>query len=594
MNTHISELQNQKALEKRVIRTDLLDFDYSKQRINDKAIDYLLDIPNLINLKDLLDVLFRGDAHNPSEDRAVSHTIYRDKTLNEKFEIIFTERERIKSFLEQNSSSLNFKNLICLSIGGSRLGPELLNEFQALDGPVNIYFCSSYDLLELKDILRNCNQSETLIFASSKSFETSEILKNLDYVKLWYGEKPDIDFYEYLYAISANVSSMNAYGIKKCNQFQVLDSLGGRFSIWSSISLPAFINSNFDSYLELLEGARLADIHTKEASWESNIPVMMALLSVWNTNSLNINNHGIFTYNFRLRSLTKYISQLSMESNGKSINFESKDDEFAGGGTKTSRIYYGGYEYAVSCSYAAGFVSGYRAKGFVADGLVNPNGENYPGFFLGERNIPDGTNTDNYIWYHGRPGAAAFQIKVGGSIGTLDIKDGRITVPNGSLTIPSIQFASADDGFFHDSNGINVVVNNYTDFLFKDGGEFHADADVIAFSTTISDERLKDEVKTIEFALDKINNLRGVEYVWNKGGRKGQKDLGVIAQEVEKVIPEVVRDKEMPLMDDSGETYKTVDYEKLTALLIEGVKEQQKQIDELKEEIKELKDGSAS
>ena len=213
MNTHISELQNQKALEKRVIRTDLLDFDYSKQRINDKAIDYLLDIPNLINLKDLLDVLFRGDAHNPSEDRAVSHTIYRDKTLNEKFEIIFTERERIKSFLEQNSSSLNFKNLICLSIGGSRLGPELLNEFQALDGPVNIYFCSSYDLLELKDILRNCNQSETLIFASSKSFETSEILKNLDYVKLWYGEKPDIDFYEYLYAISANVSSMNAYGI---------------------------------------------------------------------------------------------------------------------------------------------------------------------------------------------------------------------------------------------------------------------------------------------------------------------------------------------------------------------------------------------
>ena len=156
MNTHISELQNHKALEKRVIRTDLLDFDYSKQRINDKAIDYLLDIPNLINLKDLLDVLFRGDAHNPSEDRAVSHTIYRDKTLNEKFEIIFTERERIKSFLEQTSSSLNFKNLICLSIGGSRLGPELLNEFQALDGPVNIYFCSSYDLLELKDILRNC------------------------------------------------------------------------------------------------------------------------------------------------------------------------------------------------------------------------------------------------------------------------------------------------------------------------------------------------------------------------------------------------------------------------------------------------------
>ena len=168
-----------------------------------------------------------------------------------------------------------------------------------------------------------------------------------------------------------------------------------------------------------------------------------------------------------------------------------------------------------------------------------------------------------------------------------------IFAANGSGTTPSICFTSTDDGFYHDTNGINLMVNNAHDFLFKNGGEFHADADVLAFSTTTSDERLKDDVKTIEFALDKINNLRGVEYVWNKGGRKGQKDLGVIAQEVEKVIPEIVRDKEMPLMDDSGKTYKTVDYEKLTAVLIEGMKEQQKQINELKEEIKELKDGSS-
>ncbi len=337
-NTHISEIQRYKDLQKSVINNDLLDFDYSKQRINDEAIEYLLEIPNLINLKESLNRLFKGEVNNPSEDKAVSHTLYRNKTSNKEFELIFTERERIKSFLEKNASSLKFKNLICLSIGGSRLGPELLNEFQALDGPVNIYFCSSYDLLELRDVLRNCNQNETVIFASSKSFQTSEILKNLDYVKSWYEEKPDIDFYEHLYAISANVSSMSAYGINKSNQFQVLDSLGGRFSIWSSISLPAFINSNFDSYLELLEGARLADEHTKEASWQSNIPVLMALLSVWNTSSLNINNHGIFTYNFRLRSLTKYISQLSMESNGKSMNFESKESYFL-----TSPLIWGGY-----------------------------------------------------------------------------------------------------------------------------------------------------------------------------------------------------------------------------------------------------------
>ena len=131
---------------------------------------------------------------------------------------------------------------------------------------------------------------------------------------------------------------MTAFGIKQNNQFIVLDSLGGRFSLWSSISLPAFVNSNYDSYQRFLEGAQLADEHTSLSSWESNIPVIMALLSIWNTNSLNINNHGIFTYSFRLRSLTKYIAQLAMESNGKSVNFQLEESPF-----KTTPLIWGGY-----------------------------------------------------------------------------------------------------------------------------------------------------------------------------------------------------------------------------------------------------------
>jgi len=336
-NTHISDLHNDDN-DSRVIKTDLLNFDYSKQRVNYQALDYLLQIPDLIGLNDLLEALFNGEAHNPSEDRQVSHTIYRRKNLNENYQVISKERERIRSFLNQNAVNLNFKNLICLSIGGSRLGPELLSEFQSLGGPVNIYFCSSYDLLELGDVLKNCNQSETIIFASSKSFETLEIIKNLDYVKSWYEQNSNVDFHDHLFGISANVQAMTAYGIKKSNQFKVLDSIGGRFSIWSSISLPAFINSNFESYLDLLEGARIADDHTSKSAWISNIPVIMALLSVWNTSALNINNHGIFTYNFRLRSITKYISQLSMESNGKSINFQLKESPFL-----TSPLIWGGY-----------------------------------------------------------------------------------------------------------------------------------------------------------------------------------------------------------------------------------------------------------
>jgi hypothetical protein len=163
--------------------------------------------------------------------------------------------------------------------------------------------------------------------------------------------------------------------------------------------------------------------------------------------------------------------------------------------------------------------------------------------------------------------------------------------PNGSESAPSFQFNTAHDGFFHDS-GIKVITNNSVDFLFGDSGDFHADADVVAYSTSVSDKKLKDNIKTIEFGLDKIKNLRGVEFTWNNGGREGQRDIGLIAQEIEKVIPEVVREKEMPLMDNSGKKYKTIDYDKITAVLIEAVKEQQEQIDELKRQVKELRDGS--
>ena len=336
--THISELVFNKDLEKSVIKSDLLNFDYSKQRINYEAMDFLLQIPDLINLKDSLEALFLGQVSNPSEDRGVCHTLYRNKTLPKNFELISTERERIKSFLEKSTASLKFTNLIYLGIGGSRLGPELLSEFQSINEPVNIFFCSSYDLLELKDALCNCKQSETIVFASSKSFKTSEILKNLDYIKCWFAEDPEINFEDQLFGISSNTSAMDNYGIKKSNQYLILDSLGGRFSIWSSVSLPAFANSGYESYLKLLEGAYLADEYTNSTPWKYNISVIMALLNVWNATSLGINNHGVFTYNFRLRSLTRYIAQLTMESNGKSINFESKESPFA-----TTPLIWGGY-----------------------------------------------------------------------------------------------------------------------------------------------------------------------------------------------------------------------------------------------------------
>ena len=113
--------------------------------------------------------------------------------------------------------------------------------------------------------------------------------------------------------------------------------------------------------------------------------------------------------------------------------------------------------------------------------------------------------------------------------------------------------------------------NNTERMRITSGGDLHVDGDVVAYSTTISDKRLKDNVKPLESSLDKVMNLKGVEYVWNNGSRKGQKDIGFIAQEVEDVIPEIVREKQV--IFDKEEKYKTVDYEKITAVLVEAVKE---------------------
>jgi hypothetical protein len=135
-----------------------------------------------------------------------------------------------------------------------------------------------------------------------------------------------------------------------------------------------------------------------------------------------------------------------------------------------------------------------------------------------------------------------------------------------------IYTGNTHDYTFYDADiGIRWYTAGAEEMRLEDDGDLHVDGDVIAFSTTVSDARLKDDVENIENATDKVKQLRGVEYTWNKGSRKGQREIGVIAQEVEAVVPEVVHDKKLPLVDD--ETYKTVDYEKLVALLIESNKE---------------------
>lgn len=136
----------------------------------------------------------------------------------------------------------------------------------------------------------------------------------------------------------------------------------------------------------------------------------------------------------------------------------------------------------------------------------------------------------------------------------------------------SIQhWGDSGTGLYFETDELRFYTGGAEEMRLENDGDLHVDGDVIAYSTTVSDERLKDDIKTIDSACEKVCSLRGVEYTWNSGSRKGQREIGVIAQEVEKVIPEIVREKKLALVDD--EVYKTVDYEKLVAVLIEANKE---------------------
>ena len=150
-----------------------------------------------------------------------------------------------------------------------------------------------------------------------------------------------------------------------------------------------------------------------------------------------------------------------------------------------------------------------------------------------------------------------------------------------------IYTGNTHDYTFYDADvGIRWYTAAAEEMRLENDGDLHVDGDVIAFSTTVSDERLKDDIQTIENATEKVSKLRGVSYTWNDGSRKGEREIGVIAQEVEQVVPEIVHEKKLPFVGD--ETYKTVDYEKLVALLIESNKEQQDVISQLEERIIDL------
>ncbi|HLU51655.1 MAG TPA: glucose-6-phosphate isomerase, partial [Flavobacteriaceae bacterium] len=208
----------------------------------------------------------------------------------------------------------------------SDLGPQMV--YQALQyykTHLKIHFISNVDGDHVQEHLKKLNPETTLFIIVSKSFSTQETLTNAETVRNWFLQKATVlDIERHFVAVSSNISAVTRFGIAKENIFPMWDWVGGRFSLWSAVGLSVCCGIGFKNFEKLLEGAHAMDMHFKNTALAKNIPVVLALLSIWYNNFFKAESEAIVTYSEYLEKLTPYLQQAFMESNGKGIDRNGK------------------------------------------------------------------------------------------------------------------------------------------------------------------------------------------------------------------------------------------------------------------------------
>lgn len=337
---------------------DLL-FDFSKQRIRKESIEKLCRLAEESHLEEHRAALFSGEKINLSENRAVLHTVLRNASqppflwegedLKHKVQQVLQKMSAFSLALHNQQkmgiSGKPFTDILCLGIGGSELGPALVAEaFSTLKEPFfKLHFISNIDGKTLEKTLSNLNPHTTLCIISSKTFTTPETLINASAVSHWYRSHFAEQFSEteflaaHFLAVTANKARAISFGIAPEHIFEFWEWVGGRYSIWSAVGLPIVLAFGFPYFEDLLQGAREMDQHFLEAPFSKNMPILLALLGIWNSNFWGCHTQAILPYEDALRLLPSYLQQLEMESNGKSV---TRYGEYCG--SSTAPIIFGG------------------------------------------------------------------------------------------------------------------------------------------------------------------------------------------------------------------------------------------------------------
>ncbi|WP_417363333.1 glucose-6-phosphate isomerase [Galbibacter sp.] len=310
--------------------------DFSKNRIDEKTFQLLQNLAKEADLKDAIEKYFGGDIINQTEGRAVLHTALRTaKSANVKVDgenvipEVYQVREKMKSFTESIISGQHkgytgkaITDIVNIGIGGSDLGPVMVTEaLEYYKNHLQVHFVSNVDGDHVSETLKGLNPETTLFIIVSKSFTTQETLTNALTIKKWFLNKAtQKDVATHFVAVSTNLEKIDEFGIATENVFPMEDWVGGRFSLWSAVGLSIALSVGYDNFEKLLDGAQAMDIHFRETPFEKNIPVTLALLSVWYNNFYGAESEALIPYSQYLHRLAAYLQQGTMESNGKSVD----------------------------------------------------------------------------------------------------------------------------------------------------------------------------------------------------------------------------------------------------------------------------------
>lgn len=312
--------------------------DYSKNRITETTRSLLLQLAEEIGLHSAIKSYFGGDAINQTEGRAVLHMALRaeksDTYLVDKTNVVsevFQVKEQIKAFsneiiegVKRGYTGQAFTDVVNIGIGGSDLGPAMVTEaLKYYANHLKMHFVSNVDGDHVQEVIKGLKPETTLFVVVSKTFTTQETLSNATTIKKWFLEHASQqDIALHFAAVSTNTEKIREFGIADEHVFPMWDWVGGRFSLWSAVGLSIALAVGYDNFDALLKGARSMDQHFRDTPFETNIPVMLGLLSVWYNNFYGAQTEAIIPYTQYLHRFPAYLQQGIMESNGKSIDRE--------------------------------------------------------------------------------------------------------------------------------------------------------------------------------------------------------------------------------------------------------------------------------